>query len=260
MDEKETGRLSAEEDGATFSAITASSEKNQDYLQKTKSQASTNIQRSISHTDGYSVTAPEDDEEGQGPEQDAATATELVVNWDENDPENPKNMNHVRKWVICLVVCMGSVCVYVVLPLSFNSIARLTVVHSTCTSSIYTMTYSQITKEFHCSDEVATLGLTTFIFGLGVGPLFLAPLSEFFGRRIIYITSFAFYVIWMIPCAVAQNIETLIVVRFFAGISGAAFLSVAGGTVGDMFHRHELAAPMMFFTASPFFGPQIGPL
>jgi MFS family permease len=122
------------------------------------------------------------------------------------------------------------------------------------------MIYTQVTEEFHCSKEVATLGLTTFIFGLGVGPMFLAPLSEFYGRRIIYITSFTFYVIWMIPCAVAQNIETLIVVRFFGGLSGAAFLSVAGGTVGDLFNRNELAAPMMAFSAAPFLGPQIGPL
>ena len=33
------------------------------------------------------------------------------VTWTTNDPENPKNMNYVRKWIICLVVCMGSVCV-----------------------------------------------------------------------------------------------------------------------------------------------------
>jgi MFS family permease len=76
----------------------------------------------------------------------------------------------------------------------------------------------------------------------------------------IYIVSFAVFVIWMIPCAVAQNVETLIVVRFFSGLSGSAFLSVAGGTVGDMFNRHELSFPMMIYTASPFAGPELGPL
>lgn len=37
----------------------------------------------------------------------------------------------------------------------------------------------------------------------------------------------------------------MLVARFFDGVAGAAFLSVAGGTVGDMFPRNELAAPMM---------------
>lgn len=58
----------------------------------------------------------------------------------------------------------------------------------------------------------------------------------------------------------AKNIETMIVGRFFNGLAGSAFLSVAGGTVGDMFDRHELGAPMMIYTASPFVGPEIGPL
>lgn len=83
---------------------------------------------------------------------------------------------------------------------------------------------------------------------------------KFYGRRNIYIVSFTFFLIWLIPCAVAQNIQTMIVARFFNGLSGSAFLSVAGGTVGDLFARHELAAPMMLYTASPFVGPEIGPL
>lgn len=52
----------------------------------------------------------------------------------------------------------------------------------------------------------------------------------------------------------------MLVSRFFNGLAGSAFLSVAGGTVGDMFDRHELAFPMMLYTASPFIGPEAGPL
>ncbi|EEA28078.1 MFS multidrug transporter, putative [Talaromyces marneffei ATCC 18224] len=249
-----------ERDGTTFSPIASPTAQqhalNTMELHKTTSRtsrASTHLHPTLSLTDGYtiSVRGEEEDEEEEEeieqrkeegvPRAPDASASELLVKWDENDPENPKNMSYVRKWLIASVVCLGSVCV-------------------TCTSSVYTMIYAQVTEEFHCSKEVATLGLTTFIFGLGIGPMFLAPLSEFYGRRIIYVTSFTFYVIWMIPCAVAQNIETLIVVRFFGGLSGAAFLSVAGGTVGDLFNRNELAAPMMAFTAAPFLGPQIGPL
>lgn len=58
----------------------------------------------------------------------------------------------------------------------------------------------------------------------------------------------------------AQNIETMLVSRFFNGVAGSAFLSVAGGTVGDLFNHHELSAPMMLYTSSPFIGPEVGPL
>ena len=99
-----------------------------------------------------------------------------------------------------------------------------------------------------------------FIMGLGIGPMLLGPLSEFYGRRPIYLASFSFFLIWLIPSAVAKNIETMIIVRFFDGLSGSAFLSVAGGTVGDMFNRQQLQLPMLIYTASPFIGPSIGPL
>ena len=52
----------------------------------------------------------------------------------------------------------------------------------------------------------------------------------------------------------------MIVARFLDGLSGSAFLSVAGGTVGDMFTREALQFPMMIYTASPFIGASGGPL
>lgn len=113
--------------------------------------------------------------------------------------------------------------------------------------------------EFGTSNIVATLGLSTFVLGIAFGPVW-SPLSEFYGRRPVYLGSFLLFLIWLVPSAVAQNIETMIIARFFQGFSGSAFLSVAGGTVGDLFHVDHMQAPMAFFSAAPFIGPSIGPL
>lgn len=43
---------------------------------------------------------------------------------------------------------------------------------------MYTLTYEQITAEFEISRVVATLGLSLFVMGLGIGPMVLGPLSE----------------------------------------------------------------------------------
>jgi multidrug resistance protein len=96
--------------------------------------------------------------------------------------------------------------------------------------------------------------------GLGTGPMALSPLSEFYGRRPIYLASFTLFIIWLIPSAVANNMATMLIARFFDGLSGSAFLSVAGGTVGDLFDRESLQGPMMIYTAAPFVGPSLGPL
>ncbi|GAB7349452.1 hypothetical protein MBLNU459_g8555t3 [Dothideomycetes sp. NU459] len=52
----------------------------------------------------------------------------------------------------------------------------------------------------------------------------------------------------------------MLIARFFDGFAGSAFLSVAGGTVGDMFIRTQLSLPMCVYTASPFIGPEVGPI
>ncbi len=145
-------------------------------------------------------------------------------------------------------------------PLNPGAQAETKVKPSTYTSSVYTTTYDQLIHEFSTSKEVVTLGLSLYVLGLGLGPMLLAPLSEFFGRRPIYLTSWAGFVIWLIPCAVARNMQTMLVARFFSGMCGSGFMSVAGGTVGDLFNVHELALPMMVYTASPFLGPELGPI
>ena len=114
-------------------------------------------------------------------------------------------------------------------------------------------------EEFQTSRLVATLGLSTFVLGIALGP-FWSPLAEFYGRRPIYLCSFAGFIIWLIPSAVAQNIQTMIVARFFQGLAGSAFLSVSGGTVGDMFTHDTMLAPMAIFALAPFVGPSTGPL
>lgn len=164
------------------------------------------------------------------------------MDWDgDGDLMNPRNMAAARKWLVTVVIALSSMCV-------------------ACTSSLYTTTYDQMSSEFGCSRLVATLGLSLFVIGLGLSPMVLGPLSEFYGRRPIYIGAFVLFTVWLVPCAVAPNIQTLLVARFFDGLSGSAFLSVAGGTIGDMFAADELQAPMLIYTASPFIGPSLGPL
>lgn len=212
-------------------------------MKRTLSGHPASLQRSRSYGDRHGYTAFGEDEEAPSKaENEVDHENEYEVQWDgDNDPMNPRYFSKGRKWLIVLIVSAGSTCV-------------------TCTSSMYTSTYGQITEEFHISKVVATLGLSLFVMGLGLGPMVLGPLSEFYGRRPIYVVSFFFFLVWLIPCALARNIETELVGRFLDGVAGSAFLSVAGGTVGDMFSRNELQAPMMIFTASPFIGPPVGPM
>ncbi|KAF8453284.1 major facilitator superfamily domain-containing protein [Kalaharituber pfeilii] len=174
-----------------------------------------------------------------------ATPAALVLPWaGTNDSAHPHNLSCFRKWVITIIVSNGAACV-------------------ASTSSIYPSADEDIQTRFGLTHEISVLGLSLFLLGLGLGPLLLAPLSEFYGRRVIYLVSYTLFVILQIPTPVAfifKNKWALLVPRFFAALSGSAFLTVAGGTVSDMFSTESLAAPMSLFSASPFLGTIVGPV
>ncbi len=87
-----------------------------------------------------------------------------------------------------------------------------------------------------------------------------APLSEVLGRRMIYGTTLFVAVIFIIPCAVSDNIATLLVCRAIDGIAFSAPMTIIGGTLADIWKTEERGVPMAAFSAAPFIGPAIGPL
>lgn len=62
-------------------------------------------------------------------------------------------------------------------------------------------------------------------------------------------------VIFIIPCAVATNIGTLIVCRAIDGIAFSAPMTLVGGTLADLWRNEERGVPMAAFSAAPFIGP-----
>lgn len=82
--------------------------------------------------------------------------------------------------------------------------------------------------QFGVSAEVGTVGLSTFIMGFAIGPLLLAPLSEFFGRRPVYLISFGIFVLLQFATAFGNNIAVILVFRFLQGFFGSAPLSNTG--------------------------------
>ena len=57
----------------------------------------------------------------------------------------------------------------------------------TFASAIYSAGMLPIAHEFGVSKEVSTLGISLLVFGLGLGPLLWAPLSEVYGRKTVTI-------------------------------------------------------------------------
>lgn len=77
-----------------------------------------------------------------------------------------------------------------------------------------------------CSREIALAGISVYTVTFGIAPLFLAPLSEVYGRRIVYTLSAALYTVFQIPLAAANNITTMLVARLLSGVGGSTAISL----------------------------------
>lgn len=69
-----------------------------------------------------------------------------------------------------------------------------------------------------------------------------------------------FFVVWQIGCALAKNIETVIVCRLFAGIGGSACITLGAGVIADMFPREQRGKATSIWALGPLLGPVIGPI
>ncbi|PNS19847.1 hypothetical protein CAC42_7814 [Sphaceloma murrayae] len=173
---------------------------------------------------------------GSGTEEDP-----YIVTWIPHDVRNPQNWTATRKWTITGVVAIATLAVAFV-------------------SSAYSGGTRQILQEFQVSQEVGILGVSLFVLGFAIGPLLWAPLSELFGRQILFIVTYAGLTAFNAGAAGSRNIESLIIQRFFAGAIGSSPLTNAGGVVADMFAADQRGLAMSLFAAAPFMGPVIGPI
>jgi multidrug resistance protein len=167
----------------------------------------------------------------------------FIVQWDgKDDQENVQTQKSLLvRWIYAVIISACSIII-------------------TCASSIYSMAMERVGEQFHKSHTVTAIGICFFLLGMGWGPIFLAPISEFYGRRIVYIFSFLFMFPFQLMTGFANNMATLLIGRFLAGFSGSAFLGVASGSFSDLFDQDEIMLPVMMYTLTPFIGPGLGPL
>ncbi|GAA5882307.1 hypothetical protein JCM8547_008256, partial [Rhodosporidiobolus lusitaniae] len=91
-----------------------------------------------------------------------------------------------------------------------------------------------------------------------VVPLVLGPLSEIYGRSIIYLISATLHTLCYLPEALIVNLPSLLVFRFSSGATGSAALCVVAGTIVDLFPETERGPPMAAFSIVAFGSPSAG--
>ena len=130
--------------------------------------------------------------------------------------------------------------------------------NSTFGTSVYTPAVQQVQSDFHVGSTISLLPLSLYVLALGFGPILAAPLSETYGRHIVYTVSGPLGMLFTMGAGFSQNIWTLCILRFFAGLAFSPALSIGGGSIADVNKPEHRAAPSSLYILSPFLGPSLG--
>ncbi|CDR88988.1 related to FLR1-Putative H+ antiporter involved in multidrug resistance [Sporisorium scitamineum] len=168
----------------------------------------------------------------------------IIVGWyGDDDPENPRNWSSRKKAFVTFLIGLLTFGVY-------------------SGSAIYTPSIPGVMEDFHVGLTKATLGLSLFVLGYAVGPMFLSPLSEVpaIGRNWTYIPSMIVFVIFNIVASLAPNYSTLMAMRFWTGFFGSPALATGGASIADMYEGVGVAFPMAIWAVGAVCGPVLGPV
>lgn len=120
---------------------------------------------------------------------------------------------------------------------------------------------SLVMKEFPSTNRsLASFVVSIYILGYAVGHLFMAPLSELYGRVPVYHISRGLFIIFTVACAASSNLGVLIAFRFLDGCVGSALLVLGGGSTSDLSAQEKQGGVMAIWAMGPLMGPAIGPI
>jgi Na+/melibiose symporter-like transporter len=167
----------------------------------------TSVQEEKSASRVKSSLRDESDQTMKHAEQPTTDLNAGIVGWEsQDDPELPYNFSVWQKWTWVWLL---------------SAITLLT----PFATSILSPAINIVDKEFDNPDAyVGSLTVSIYLFGYVVGPIFIGPLSEVYGRKPILSAANSFFCLWQLGCALAPNLAILIVARFFSGVGGAACL------------------------------------
>ncbi|PYH63521.1 MFS transporter [Aspergillus vadensis CBS 113365] len=185
-------------------------------------------------------TARHDGAEGAHPNPNAS----LVIDWSgPDDPENPQNWTTFKKLAVSSLIWLLTFAIYI-------------------GSAIYTPGIPGVCEQFGVSSVAATLGLTLFVLGYGLGPMVWSPLSELppVGRSPTYVLTLFVFVFFQFAVIYATNFGMLLAFRFLTGFIRSPALATGAASMGDIWNPKMRDYMIIIWGAFAISAPVLGPL
>lgn len=186
--------------------------------------------------------------EGQGSEsftnQNSSISEKdcFLVDFDENDAYNSRAWPKAKRWSMTMCVAM----------ITFLS---------PMVSSVAAPVAPVIGKDFHMTSSVSiVMIMSIYVLAYAIGPFIFSPLSEMYGRKIVFVSCNILFLAFNIGCGFSTSGPMITGFRFVTGLGGSAPLSVSGGIMSDIWTPDERARAMAIYSLGPLLGPAIGPI
>ncbi|KAI1376823.1 benomyl/methotrexate resistance protein [Hypoxylon crocopeplum] len=167
----------------------------------------------------------------------------LVEWYGPGDPENPQNWPSSWKLLVAFLMCILNFSFYIA-------------------SSIYVPGIPSIMEDFGVSETVATLGLSLFTLGYGLGPMLWSPMSEIpkLGRSPLYFWTFFTFILLQLPTGFAVDMPMFLVFRVLTGFVGSPPLATGGATIIDIYDPAQASYGICILSSFGVLGPVFGPI
>jgi DHA1 family bicyclomycin/chloramphenicol resistance-like MFS transporter len=127
---------------------------------------------------------------------------------------------------------------------------------------MYLPALPSIGQSLGASMPAVQASLMAFFISLGLGQLIYGPISDMLGRRLPLVFGLVLFGVGSVGCALAPDIETLVVLRFVQGLGACAGMVIPRAVVRDLHTGHDAARLMsllmLVFSVSPILAPLAG--
>lgn len=153
-----------------------------------------------------------------------------LVDWAPNDPERPVNWSTSAK---CINLGLVSFFRFLT-PLASSMVAPVT---------------GEILQDFNTNNEtIGSFIVSIYILGYALGPLVLSPLSELYGRLILYHVNNSLFTLWNLGAALSPNVGAVLAFRLLAGLAGSCPVTIGNGSIADCVAKEQRGKVMTLFS------------
>lgn len=161
-----------------------------------------------------------------------------LIAFDYEDSRDPRQWSNRKKWFQLAVYLLPEIWAQVI-------------------SSMFAPASNGASSDVGVSEAAMRTVQAIYLYGLAVGPIVVAPVSEDYGRRYILLFSIAIIGLCQIPCALAGSIALMLPFRFVAGFFAATTFNVVG-VVADLWDTPDQGWGVNCFALAAEAGAYLG--